>query len=59
MLLVIVIRLVRACGRNNGMRSGRIRIIEVGSEREEFYMPGDPAPSHAADNNDYEDADDL
>ncbi len=51
----LIVRLVRAvifCS------EGRHRIVEFGSEREEFFIPGDPVPGFKSDC-DYDDFEDL
>lgn len=52
---ILVTRLVRAvffCS------AGRHRIVGFGSEREEFFVPGDPVPGLESDL-DYDDFEDL
>lgn len=50
---IIIVRLFRAALR---CAASRHSIIELCSEREEFFIPGDPDPKRTED---YEDFDDL
>ncbi|MCX4331651.1 MAG: hypothetical protein OSJ24_05585 [Muribaculaceae bacterium] len=52
--LILIVRLISAfifCAKGNH------RLFEFGSEREEFFIPGDPLPSDI--DNEYEEFDDL
>ncbi|MCM1077034.1 MAG: hypothetical protein NC411_06715 [Bacteroides sp.] len=57
-ILVLAADAVCAYRRNHKAGLGKHRLIDVWSEREVFFVPGDPAPRNS-DNYDYEDFEDL
>ena len=55
-VIVLIVRLYRAV---TFCAKGRHRFISFGSEREEFYIPGDPDIHKANEEYDYKDFEDL